>query len=65
METVTVSKEFFTKILTDVEVLISDVELALDENVKKRLLDMKTGKVQGKTEKELDSYLKKRGVHLE
>jgi len=65
METVTVPKEVFTRILEDVEVLIDDVELALDEKVKKRLTDVKTGKIQGKTEEDLDNYLKKRGVKLE
>ena len=65
METVTVPKEVFNKILSDVEILIDDVEMALDVKVRKRISDIETGKVKGKTEKELDDYLKKRGVKVD
>lgn len=65
METVTLSKEAFTKILADVETLIDDVELALDTKVKNRLQDVKSGKIKGKTEDDLDNYLKNRGVKIE
>lgn len=64
METVTLPKEIFTKILSDVEVLIDDVELALDAKVRNRISDIKNAKVVGKTEKELDDYLKQRGVNI-
>lgn len=64
METVTVQKEVFSKILTDVETLIDDVELALDAKVIQRIQDIEIGKVEGRTEKDLDNYLKKRGVKI-
>ena len=44
MESITVPKKIFTKILADVEVLIDDVEIALDSKVRKRVEDIKTGK---------------------
>lgn len=65
METVTISKESFTKILSDVEALIDDVEIALDVKVQKRMADIKRDPSIGKTEKDLDSYLRKRGVKIE
>lgn len=65
MESVTVPKEVFSKILADVEVLIDDVELALDARVQKRIADIKSGKEKGKYEEELDDYLRKRGVKIE
>ena len=65
METVTIQKEFLSKILTDVETLIDDVELALDSKVIQRAQDVETGKVTGRTEKDLDNYLKRRGVKIE
>ncbi len=65
METVTISKEVFAKILTDVETLIDDVELALDTKVRNRIQDIKSDKIKGKKEEELDNYLKNRGVKIE
>ena len=65
METITIPKVAFNKILGDVETLIDDVEKALDIKVSQRINDLKTGKVNGKSEKELDNYLKKRGVKVE
>ncbi len=65
METLTVKKEVFSKILTDVETLIDDVEIALDDQVRQRIHDVETGKVTGKTEDDLHAYLKKRGVNVE
>ncbi len=65
METVSIPKGAFTKILSDVETLIDDVELALNSKVQKRLIDIEMGEVDGKTEQELDDYLKKRGVKVE
>ena len=58
-------KEVFTKILDDVVVLIDDVELALDIKIRQRISDIKSGKVKGKTELELNDYLKKRGLRIE
>ncbi|MEK6858177.1 MAG: hypothetical protein AABX39_06325 [Nanoarchaeota archaeon] len=65
METIAVPKAFFGKILDDVEVLIDDVETALDEKVKQRILEVESGKVKGKTEKEYKEYLAKRGIKSE
>ncbi len=65
METVTISKEVFAKILTDVETLIDDVELALDTKVRNRMQDIKSDKIKGKNEEDLDNYLKNRGVKIE
>ncbi|MBI2148678.1 hypothetical protein HYU23_03280 [Candidatus Woesearchaeota archaeon] len=65
METLTIPKEIFSKILTDVEILIDDVERALDNKVKQRTNDLSTGKVKAKTEKDLDEYLIKRGIKVE
>lgn len=56
MEAVTIPKKAFTKILTDVEMLIDDVEIALNQKVTKRMKDID----EGKTEEELDSYLHSR-----
>lgn len=64
MDTVTIPKKAFTKILEDVETLIDDVELALDAKAQKRLSDIKKNPSIGKTEKDLDNYLKKRGVKI-
>lgn len=65
METVTISKEIFSKILADAEVLMKDVEMALDAKVKQRVSDIEKNKIEGKSEKELDDYLKNRGVKVE
>ena len=65
METVTISKEIFSKILADAELLIEDIEMALDTKVKQRIADIENGKVKGKSEKDLDDYLRNRGVKIE
>ncbi len=65
MESVVVPKAVFSKILGDVETLIDDVELALNDKVRKRIADINTNTSSGKTEKELDAYLKKRGVKVD
>ena len=64
MAEITVSKEKFDKVLTDVENLIDDVASLLDqdETAKKRMTDIKANPSIGKSEKDLDAYLKKRGV---
>src|SRR3989344_3153555 len=54
METVTISKEIFSKILTDAEVLMKDIENALDIKVKQRMSDIEKNRAEGKSEKELD-----------
>lgn len=66
METIQIKKSDFNKILNTAEILINEVEQALsqDDLIKKRIEDIKTGKVKGRTEQELDDYLKKRGVKI-
>lgn len=67
-ETITIPKEDFRKLLSDVEVVINDVESILsneDKLLKKRIKDIKSGKVKGKTERELDDYLKNRGIKID
>ena len=67
METITIPKDKLEIVISDVERLISHFEdLAGDENkiTKQRWIDVKTGKVEGRSEKELDKYLKKRGVKV-
>lgn len=68
MATITVSKNEFKKLISDVEIVINDVESILsneDKLIKKRIKDIESGKVKGKTEEELDNYLKKRGVKID
>ena len=67
METVEVKKSDLSKILNTAEILVDEVEQALsqDEIANKRIKDIMTGKISGRTEKELDKYLKKRGVKIE
>jgi len=64
METVVVPKEVFHRILSDVEALLDDVELALDAKVRKRIADIESGKEKGKTEKDYYRYLTKRGIQV-
>lgn len=62
------SKDKFTKLLTDVDVLMTDVdEILSDETsiVKKRIAEIESGKVKGINEPEYYSYLKKRGIKVE
>ena len=63
-ETVTIPKRVFSKILEDVEVLIDDVEMALDVKVQQRIEDIESGKEKGRTEKEYYEYLAKRGIKV-
>ncbi|KHO54095.1 MAG: hypothetical protein QT09_C0006G0015 [archaeon GW2011_AR18] len=44
METVTIPKEIFSKILADVETLLEDMEIALNTKVKQRINDIETKK---------------------
>lgn len=64
METVAVPREMFVKILSDAEALLEDVEAALDVKVQQRLQDITSGRVEGKSEEDLDQYLLKRGVAI-
>ena len=67
MGTITISEEKFNKVINDVELLIEDVASIFDQDeiAKKRLEDIKTNPSIGKSEKELDDYLKKRGVKID
>jgi len=67
MEQIQINRTDFHQILQAAEMLLGKVEhaLAQDEIAKKRMLDITTGKVQGKTEAELHVYLKKRGVRID
>lgn len=68
METITIPKSSFGKILNDVEVLIEDIEKisqAENEVIKGRIQDINTNPAIGKTEEELDEYLLKRGLKLD
>jgi len=68
METLNISKEKFSKILEDFEMLIDDVESALSKEnliVRKRINDIKKNPSIGGSETDLDLYLKKRSVKIE
>ena len=67
MGAITISEEKFNKVLADVENLIEDVASLVDQDeiAKKRMTDIKTNPSLGKSEKELDGYLKKRGVKVD
>jgi len=68
METINVYKDKLGHVFEDVEKLISDFEELVpdqDKVVKERLKNIKEREVEGKTEKELDDYLKKGGVKIE
>ena len=67
MENVTISKQKLGLVIDDVEKLITHVEALVEDQdmiVKQRIADIKTGKVKGKSEEELDDYLRKRGVKV-
>jgi len=66
MATITISEEKFNKVLADVETLIEDVSTLFDQDdiAKKRMADIKANPSIGKSEKEIDDYLKKRGVKV-
>ena len=61
------SEEKFNKVLSDVETLIEDVSSLFDQDeiARKRIAEIKTNPSIGKSEKELDAYLKKRGVEVD
>lgn len=67
MANIIISEEQFNKVLADVETLIEDVSTLFDQDeiAKKRMADIKANPPMGKSEKELDDYLKKRGVKVD
>jgi hypothetical protein len=66
-ETITLSKARFSKVLSDFEVLLEDVTELInrDDVVRQRVCDIKSDPSIGRTEEELDSYLKKRGIKVD
>ena len=66
-DSITVSRGRFKKVLTDFEVLLEDVTALVnrDDIVGTRISDVKTNPSIGRSEKELDAYLKKRGVKVD
>ncbi|MBI5073418.1 hypothetical protein HZA99_06390 [Candidatus Woesearchaeota archaeon] len=64
METVNIPKKVFRKILDDVQILIDDVEIALDAKVQERIETIESEKEKGKTEKDYYEYLAKRGIKV-
>lgn len=67
MESVTVSKEKLGQVILDVERLVTHFEDLVEDQDKvamKRLNDIQEGKIEGKSEEELDEYLKNRGVEV-
>ena len=67
MGTITVSQEKFNKVIADVEALIEDVSSLFDQDelAKQRMKEIKANPLIGKSENELDVYLRKRGVKVE
>lgn len=67
MAPLTISEEQLQRVLVDVETLIKDVASLLesDEIAKKRLAEIRADPSIGKSEEELDTYLKKRGVEID
>jgi len=67
MVNITISEEKFNKVLADVETLIEDVSTLFDQDeiAKHRFAEIKKNPSIGKSEKELDDYLKKRGVEID
>ena len=67
MATVTISEEKFNRVIADVEALIEDVADLFDQDeiAKQRLAEIKANPSIWKSEKELDDYLKQRGVKVD
>ncbi len=67
METITIPKESFGKILIDIDTLLRDLQdlnIVQDHIVSKRIAEIKATPSIGKSEPELDAYLKKRGINV-
>lgn len=67
MGTVTISQDKLNKVMNDIEVLIEDFSDLIDQDqiVKKRINEIEMNPSIGRSEKELDDYLRKRGVKIE
>ena len=62
METINVEKNDFNRILNTMEILLDDFEQILPKNeiVTRRIEEIKTGKIKGKSEEDYKKYLQKR-----
>lgn len=67
MTTIMISEEKFNRVLSDVETLIEDVAnlFEQDEIARQRIAEIKADTSIGKSEKELDEYLRTRGVKID
>lgn len=67
MKTITIPAIQFKKILFDVETLIEDIATILDQDeiTKKRMEEIESKPSIGKSEKDLDIYLKKKGIKID
>ena len=68
METMAIQKDKLGLVISDVERLVTHFEELVeeqDEIARQRVSDIKKRYVTGKSEKELDEYLKKRGVKVD
>lgn len=67
MDTINISEDRFKRVLTDVESLLNDITVLInrDDIVRQRIAEIHANPSIGKTEKELDEYLKKRGIEID
>ena len=68
METIVISKGKIGDILSDVERLVSHVESLVEDQdtiVKQRISDIDSNQIKGKSEEDLDKYLRERGVKVD
>lgn len=65
MEALTIPKEKFGKILNDIDILIKDIEdVSQNQLIHQRIAEIDADPSIGKSEQELDEYLRKRGVRM-
>jgi len=64
MTTITISEELWSRVIEDVERLVEDVSALVDQDeiARQRRLDLEENPSLGKSERELDEYLRKRSV---
>lgn len=65
-ETVEVSKDVLNEMVNDIENLLENIELIMEresmKKVKRRLKDVKEGKVKGLSEKDFKEFMRKEGI---
>ncbi len=65
-ETVTVSREILSHMVSDIEHLIDDIEMIVDRGsmkiIDKRLKDVKESKVKGLSETDFKDFMRKEGI---